>query len=433
MTDQPQPQPVSKLAIVTALYEEYVSPRVPNPTPTEMAAAVKATPAFQKAFSMEQDADRAARKLATKTMPNVDIPAWLIDGDFEKTDFKKNPKTGEREKVPVGRGMLLLLPDGSRHFQNLGGPLAPPMDTLAEFVFPGGEATFNLLSKETTYGRPPATSKPVAKKHNINPPSTSLGPEMKKAFKMTRKGYISGESYDPILVVGTITTQKEDIRLFAANERGPASLTYWMQGREGTWAIVEADVQAACNILGFSEATPLQTWKDTLAGQPIVANGKLSLFVDRPDGDFWGGDGTLAQLAAQLAANMRPKGEKRPGESYLSFEGMTRQVPDPANPGKTIDEPVACIAVGKRWLYRLETYFNGDNELVYKGWARADQELDRDNRPTPPTLNCVVESGVSKRAKQPYTMNEGAFVTYLNFVAGKPEPKGSAFQGVFDL
>lgn len=425
-----EPKQHSKLEIVQALYKTYVKVQVPNATPAQMAQAVKDTPEFQKAFSQEQDADRAARKLVTQATPNVEVPAWLIDGDHEKYEFKKNAK-GEMEKKVVGKGALFLMPDGSRRFVNLGGPLTPAADVLAEFVFPGGEKSYNILTGETSYGQPPITSKPIAKKHNANPPATDLASETKKAFKMNKRGYIPGESFDPVLGVLTITENKDDIRFFSANEKGPASLSYDAFDKDGSRYLIIDDVQQACSKLGFSEATPLQMWKDALAGQPIVANGKLSIFIDRSDGDFWGGDGTLAALAASLKDHMVAN-DKKPGASWLSFKGMMRTETDPAT-GQPHEVQVECLPVGKKWLYRLETYLGDKQQLVYKGWARADQELDRQNRPYPPTLECVVKSGISKGTGKPYTMNEGAFVTYLNYMAGKPLPKGSQFQGVFDL
>lgn len=423
-----QQQP-SKLEVLRALYLNYVPSPDPAAKPQAMADAVKATADYQRFFAQEKDPERAAQRMRMKSRA-ADVPAWLVDGAHEKVYQGKSE----------GKGALFLMPDRKTRFVNLGAYLDPPGALLDNYVFPEGTLVHDVVTGEDSYSLKPG-AKPVPRKHGIDPPNTDLSAELAKAARFNEKrGCITGESFDPVLAVLTITEDENEIRYYQASDRGAAALHYRANDAGGNVYIVKDDVQAACQKTGLTETTPDKVWKTTLAGQPIVAMATLRLFIDRVDGDFWGGKGTLAKIAADYAPCM-VENPKKPGHFHLDFTKLEKRVKTDAAGQPVIDpktgQPemayVDCLPAGKKWLYRLESRPDEKNpgSTVHTGWARADQELDRNQQPTPPTLDAVVKTGV-KNGK-PWTMNEGAFVTYLNYTVGKPVPKTSPFQGVFDF
>ena len=381
-------------AILAALMREYTGKApAPEATGAQIREALRQTPEYKERYARLKDEGMALDDMRYRTVKGQELPAWLLNGNFEKS-FKG---------VKKGHGAIFRLPNGSTRFVDYGGPMPGDLPVLTEFVFPG--TTINRVVDDGSESYD-IREKPVQKKHGKAPPPSDLAKAIARCWTyVPKKGIVTGESFDQEFAVLTVTDKDDDIRFFPPGEfNDKPTLRFLANDAEGTTVEVEADPAAVAPQLNLSPEAPASRWQRELRGRLIAANGQLSVF--RAKGDrFFGRDGALAELVSQQATRMVPRA-KDPSKQDLSLKDLY----DPkAN-------PAPAIQVGDKYVYRLEARQSGD-KTYHTAYVRADMETDSKGRPMPPTLNCVVKSG-NKNGKD-WTMNEGAFVSVIGSGDGK--------------
>jgi len=398
-------------AVLRSLVAGYSGKAAPETaTKAELLALLRATPDFQRNFARFKDEGLTLDEMMIQTKPNQEVAAWLLNADHAK----------EYQGVKKGHGAQFRLANGSTRFVDYGGamPNAPPI--LTEFVFTGVTLITNHEDQSTDYDfRGPA--KPIQKAHGLPPPETNLQKAVEKAWKFNKKkGVVIGESFGHELLVGTITENEGDIAYFPPNEFSDKPRLSFLAFDAAANAIeVQADPVSAATQLGISIDAPAKVWKSKLRGHRIAANGKVEVFRVVSDRAF-GREGFLADVASEQGTRIVSANDKNDqNKQALKLTDLYSEQSNPA----------PCIPAGEKFLYRLESYTGKDGAVVWKGYVRADAERDGEGRPKPPTLNCIVKTGVGRNG--PYAINDGAFVTYIG--AGENRKPSAFAQGLLAL
>lgn len=286
--------------------------------------------------------------LSKKVTPNANVAGFYLRHDVFRN----------KQKEITGEGPHLLLADGSEKTFATGEDMGLPF--MTRVVVTNVRLSQNLI-KGTMSVEKTKDTKVVVQQHEAPIPTVTLKDAIDRCMQQQTGGknsrfVIRGESGDfPVTAHLTITDEKKDISYWPAGgkfEKATDSLKVVARDATSQGYLTTIDPQKARDAYGLGEDASASDFRDALAGEPVVASGRLNLFMMGLEAKDFGKDADEAIAAVTGPDGLVTNGawvetSARKGTHGMSLKGRFNKKPD-----GTL-EPMLFLTIGNRMVYDI--------------------------------------------------------------------------------